>query len=143
MSNLFSSFQDFDKDDLEEKIWQEMYDAKKSKDKGDGDKDNRNDKYLKKTTNVKKGATFRHSIYGIIISGSKKGNEVEIRYFLPSKFEVEVGSNVEIRSVKKLNIGDVVNNCVILSKTGDNKYLSHCKRTLFLKEMIFRELITK
>lgn len=133
MSNLFSSFQDFDKDDLEEKIWQEMYDAKKSKDKGDGDKDNRNDKYLKKTTNVKKGATFRHSIYGIIISGSKKGNEVEIRYFLPSKFEVEVGSNVEIRSVKKLNIGDVVNNCVILSKTGDNKYLSHCKRTLFFK----------
>lgn len=78
---------------------------------------------------------FTHSIYGKIIRGPRKGLDVEVRYILPSKIEVEVGSNVEVVSSKELNIGDVVNtNCVILTKLSDIKYMSYCKRVVYFGE---------
>jgi antirestriction protein len=101
---------------------------------------NKDDKQVDKLVddNIKvrksKGRKFTHSIYGMVIGGPKKGNEVEIRYVLPSKIEVEVGMNIDIRSSKLLKIGDVVNNCVILSRIDNETYLSHCKRSVFFSE---------
>lgn len=84
-----------------------------------------------KERNVK----FVHSMYGKIIRGPRKGFDVEIRYILPSKLEVELGSNVEVVSSKELKIGDIVNNnCVILGKMGDGKYMSYCKRVVYFGE---------
>lgn len=97
---------------------------------------NKQDDNKKVVKNVvrRQGTSFTHSMYGLIVAGPKKGSEIEIRYVLPSKIEVEVGENIDIRSSELLNIGDVVNNCVILSKTGYETYLSHCKRSIFFKE---------
>jgi hypothetical protein len=120
-NNFFSSFENLDKS-------------------GDKDKNVARNVNVDRNVNIdrnfvrRQGTKFTHSIYGMIIAGPKKGSEVEIRYILPSKIEVEVGMNIDIRSSKSLNIGDVVNNCVILSKTGNETYLSHCKRSIFFKE---------
>ena len=110
-NNFFSGFENLNKQDIDKKV---------NVDKNVVDK--------------RQGKNFTHSMYGLIVVGPKKGSEIEIRYVLPSKIEVEVGVNIDIRSSKLLNIGDVVNNCVILSKTGDETYLSHCKTSIFFKE---------
>jgi len=77
---------------------------------------------------------FKHSVYGILLVGPHKGREIEVKYYLPGKLEVEVGINEELVSKTELNNGDVVNNCVILAKIGRDRYLGHCKKVAFLDE---------
>jgi len=83
---------------------------------------------------VSTSSMFKHSIYGILLVGPHKGKEIEVKYYLPGKLEVEVGINEELISRQELNNGDVVNNCVILAKIGKDRYLGHCKKVAFLDE---------
>lgn len=115
-SNFFSSFKKFDK-----KIKQE------------GDKEEVQGEVqpliIKKSENV----NFAHSIYGIVTKGPKKGYEIEVRYYLPEKFEVEIGVNEDIVSNRQLNKGDVVDNCVILAQIAVDKYLGYCNKIVFFQ----------
>ncbi len=90
------------------------------------------DRRGKQVTRV--SSMFKHSVYGILLVGPHKGREVEVKYYLPGKLEVEVGINEELISKTELNNGDVVNNCVILAKIGRDRYLGHCKKVAFLDE---------
>ena len=75
---------------------------------------------------------FEHSIDAMIVSGVNKGRQVEVRYVLPANYEVEIGVNYDIDSSKRLEKGEIINHCVVLAEIGVNKYLTHCKKILFL-----------
>lgn len=75
---------------------------------------------------------FEHSIDAMIVSGVNKGRQVEVRYVLPANYEVEIGVNYDIDSSKRLEKGEIINHCVVLAEIGVNKYLTHCKKFLFL-----------
>lgn len=77
---------------------------------------------------------FRHSKYGILLIGAHKGKEIEVKYYIPGKLELEVGVNEEIISKEELKNGQVVNECVVLSKIDKNRYLGHCRKVAFLDE---------
>lgn len=74
---------------------------------------------------------FDHSYEAIVKSGIHKGRLVEVRYFLPSSYEIEIGINYDIDSNRKLEKGQVIDNCVVLAEIGVNKYLTHCKKIIF------------
>ena len=46
-----------------------------------------------KKDEVRKFSKFRHSIYGSIIKGPNKGKQIEIKYVMPGKLEIEIGIN--------------------------------------------------
>ena len=75
---------------------------------------------------------FEHSMDAMIVSGVNKGRQVEVRYILPSNYEVEIGVNYDIDSSKRLEKGEIIDHCVVLAEIGVNKYLTHCKKILFL-----------
>lgn len=75
---------------------------------------------------------FEHSMDAMIVSGVNKGRQVEVRYVLPSNYEVEIGVNYDIDSTKRLEKGEIIDHCVVLAEIGVNKYLTHCKKILFL-----------
>ena len=75
---------------------------------------------------------FEHSMDAMIVSGVNKGRQVEVRYILPSNYEVEIGVNYDIDSTKRLEKGEIIDHCVVLAEIGVNKYLTHCKKILFL-----------
>jgi len=75
---------------------------------------------------------FEHSMDAMIVSGVNKGRQVEVRYVLPATYEVEIGVNYDIDSSKRLEKGEIINHCVVLAEIGVNKYLTHCKKILFL-----------
>ena len=77
---------------------------------------------------------FDHSTDAMIVSGVNKGRRVEVRYVLPSNYEVEIGVNYDIDSSKRLEKGQIIDNCVVLAEIGINKYLTHCKKILFLDD---------
>ena len=81
-----------------------------------------------------KNTVFRHSKYGILRSGVYKGKEVDIKYTIPGKLELEVSVNENIVSYTELNKGDIIDNCVILTNLGNNMYLGSCKKVAFLDE---------
>ena len=83
---------------------------------------------------VEKLSGFRHSIYAFIVKGNDKGKEVEIKYTIPGKLEIEIGVNEEIYTSKDLSNGDMIDNCIILAVLGKNRYLGHCRKVTFLKE---------
>jgi len=75
---------------------------------------------------------FEHSMDAMIVSGVNKGRQVEVRYVLPANYEVEIGVNYDIDSSKRLEKGEIIDHCVVLAEIGVNKYLTHCKKILFL-----------
>ena len=79
---------------------------------------------------------YEHSIDGMIVSGVNKGRRVEVRYVLPSNYEVEIGVNYDVTSSNRLEKGQIVNHCVVLAEIGVNKYLTHCKKILFLELLL-------
>ena len=96
-----------------------------------------------KQMNVKSNVVrFTHSIYGIIRSGEYKGREVEIREYYPGKVEALVDKKGYISIGKKMNIGDKIMGCEVVSevkKLKDNiyKYLINCKKSvLFPKNSV-------
>ena len=83
---------------------------------------------------VERLSGFRHSIYASIVKGNDKGKQVEIKYFMPGKLEIEIGINEEIYTSRDLSNGDMINNCIILAVLGRDRYLGHCKKVTFLKD---------
>jgi hypothetical protein len=83
---------------------------------------------------VERLSGFRHSIYGAIVRGPNKGKQVEIKYVMPGKLEIEIGINEEIYTSRDLSNGDMINNCIVLAVLGRDRYLGHCKKVTFLKE---------
>lgn len=77
---------------------------------------------------------FDHSMDAMIVSGVNKGRQVEVKYVLPANYEVEIGVNYDIDSSKRLEKGEIINHCVVLAEIGVNKYLTHCKKMLFLQD---------
>jgi len=77
---------------------------------------------------------FDHSMDAMIVSGVNKGRQVEVRYVLPANYEVEIGVNYDIDSSKRLEKGEIINHCVVLAEIGVNKYLTHCKKIIFLQD---------
>jgi hypothetical protein len=77
---------------------------------------------------------FDHSMDAMIVSGVNKGRQVEVKYVLPANYEVEIGVNYDIDSSKRLEKGEIINHCVVLAEIGVNKYLTHCKKILFLQD---------
>jgi hypothetical protein len=76
---------------------------------------------------------FKHSTLAMLTTGTHKGVDVEVQYIIPGKAEVEISVTEEVYSEKRLENGDIINNCVILAETGKNKYLGNCKKVTFLK----------
>ena len=76
---------------------------------------------------------FTHSSEGVLVRGTHKGVDVDVKYIMPGKLEIEFGVNEEIRSTRQLSNGDMIDNCVVLADLGSGKYLGHCKKVTFLE----------
>jgi len=83
---------------------------------------------------VKNDIKFDHSMDAVVKSGVYKGRKVEVRYFLPSSYEVEIGINYDIDSENPLEKGQIIDHCVVLAEIGVNKYLTHCKKKIFFDD---------
>lgn len=76
---------------------------------------------------------FKHSTQAMLTTGTHKGVNVDVKYVIPGKAEIEISVTEEVYSDKPLENGDMVNNCIILSKINKNRYLGNCIKVTFLK----------
>lgn len=82
---------------------------------------------------IKSKTGFRHSRQAMLKRGTHKGIDVDVKYSIPGKVEVEISVTEEVYSSKPLENGDLVNNCVILAEISKDRYLGNCKKVTFLK----------
>jgi hypothetical protein len=92
-----------------------------------------------KNMNIKSKVKFTHSIYGMMKRGEYKGREVEVREYYPGKIEVLVDKKSYISIGKKMEKGDKIMGCEVLSevekpKNNIYKYSIVCKKNVLFSK---------